>query len=45
LSNAFAVRSNVASSKTHFGDALLQMSFPNSERYFSYPARPRSVEK
>ena len=45
LSNDAALRSNVASSNSHFGEAICQMSFENSRRYLSYPARPRSVAK
>jgi hypothetical protein len=33
--NAFAVRSNVASSKRHCGDAICQMSLAKSYRYLS----------
>ena len=45
LSNDSAVRSNVASSKSHVGDASFQISFANAARFCSYPARPRSVAK
>jgi hypothetical protein len=45
LSNDFALRSKVASSNAHFGEASFQISFAKSCVYFSYPARPRSVAK
>ena len=45
LSKAAALRSNVASSKAHCGEAVCQMSLAKSRRYRSYPARPRSVAK
>jgi hypothetical protein len=35
LSNDAALRSNVASSKSHCGDAVRQISFANSRRYVS----------
>jgi hypothetical protein len=42
---AAALRLNVASSNSHLGEARCQVSFENSLRNFSYPARPRSVAK
>jgi hypothetical protein len=35
LSNAAALRSNVASSKFHCGEAVRQISFANSRRFCS----------
>jgi hypothetical protein len=35
LSNDAALRSNVASSKFHLGEAVRQISFENSRRYLS----------
>jgi len=35
LSKEAALRSKVASSKFHFGEASCQISFENSRRYFS----------
>jgi hypothetical protein len=43
--NDMALRSKVASSKPHFGDASFQISLAKSCVFFSYPARPRSVAK
>jgi len=40
-----AVRSKVASSKFHLGEASCQMSLLNSRVFFWYPSLPRSVAK
>jgi hypothetical protein len=45
LSKDAAVRSNVASSKSHFGEAICQISLLNPRRFWLYPSRPRSVAK
>src|SRR2546427_311565 len=45
VSNDGAVRSNSASSNFHVGDHSRQSSLQSSRRFFSRPARPRSVLK